>query len=509
MKDESRKMKAGYEKLGRLFTVVSIFLIAAACSPLRVAPQNEMVPADARQSLLRVTATRQGHFFNRPWQRQNPATQTAIGVIVPGGRVLINGLLVADHRYIELETLDTRHKAPAEVLVVDYEANLALLKPLDPDFLAGRKPLQLAGDVSVGDSLSVWQVKPNGDVVPSMGRVTSVELGVYFQDHLFLTYHISNSLPYRFNNVTLPVVKDHALAGLVLRQNPSGQAVEVIPTSVIRPFLEDAREGPYRGFPMAAFLYGPTLDPQLRRYIGLPEALTGIYVRKVIKGGPADRAGLRAGDTVLRVGDFALSNTGRFDHPQYGQISLVHLIRTHYHVGDEVPVQVFRDGEILNLNIVVGQRRPDEFLVSPYIVDQAPAHLIVGGLVLQELSMPYLREYGSDWLVNAPIHLLYYQQNQDYLDSDHREKIVIISSVVPTPYTIGYEYLSNLEVMQINGQPIRKLADVPRALASPDGGFHRFELRQHPKLIFLDPEELPLIHQIITQRYGIPIPPME
>ena len=140
------------------------------------------------------------------------------------------------------------------------------------------------------------------------------------------------------------------------------------------------------------------------------------------------------------------------------------------------------------------------------MVDQAPEHLIVGGLVLQELSMSYLREYGTDWQANAPIHLLYYQQNQDYLDSDQREKIVIISSVIPTPFTIGYESLSNLEVMRINGQPIRKLDDVPRALALPVEGFHTIALRQHPRMLYLDPLELPLIHQIITQRYGIPVP---
>ncbi|MBR9982345.1 MAG: PDZ domain-containing protein [Desulfatitalea sp.] len=495
----------------RLVRTVLILLIGlvglgiTACGTLRGATSLDSVPADARESLLRVTVTRQGYLFNRPWQQQRPATQTAIGVIVAGGQVLVNGLLVADQRYIELETLDTRRKAPAEVHVVDYEANLALLRPLDPLLLEGRKPMDLAGDVAVGDLLSVWQVNPGGVVIPASGEVTSVELGAYFQDNHFLTYHLDASLPYRFNSITLPVVKGNALAGLVLRQNPSGQAVEVVATPVIRHFLEDAGEAPYRGFPMGAFHYGPTLDPQLRRYIGLPEALTGIYVRKVIRGGPADEAGLRAGDVLLRIGDFQLTNTGRYEHPRYGQTSLVHLIRTHYHVGDKVPFQVFRDGGILDLEIVLGHRRPEQFLVPPYMVDQAPEHLIVGGLVLQELSMSYLREYGTDWQANAPIHLLYYQQNQDYLDSDQREKIVIISSVIPTSYTIGFEPISNLEVLRINGQPIRNLADVPRSLRTPVDGFHRIELRQHPKLLFLDPAELPLIDEIITQRYGIPV----
>ena len=113
-------------------------MLMSACSMLPTSSRNSGVPKDVPQSLLRVTVTRQGYVFHRPWQQHRPVTQTAIGVIVSENRVLVNGLLVANQRYIELETLDTRKKQPARVVVVDYDANLALLEPLDPDFLEGR-----------------------------------------------------------------------------------------------------------------------------------------------------------------------------------------------------------------------------------------------------------------------------------------------------------------------------------------------------------------------------------
>jgi len=469
---------------------------------------NGMAPPMAQQALMRVTVTSQSYIFHRPWQQRRPVTQTAIGAVVPGGMVLVNGLLVANHRYIELETLDTHVKQPARVVVVDYEANLALLAPLDETFLDGRRALQLEDRAAVGDRLSVWQVKPNGDVVPSDGRVTSVDLGIYTQSNFFLTYRLNSLLQYRFNNVTLPVVRGDKLVGLVLRHQQAGQTIEVISTSVIRHFLADAGNGEYQGFPSAGFRYGPTLDPQLRRYIGLPDRVTGIYVQKVIKGGPADRAGLEAGDVISQLGDFEISNTGLFELSPHGKISVIHLIRTLYHVGDTVPAKVFRNGNIIDLTIVLDHRRADEYLVPPYIVDQQPEHLIVGGLVIQELSVPYLREYGNNWAADAPIHLLYYHQNQDYLNGDQREKIVIISDVISTPFTIGYERLSNLVIVNVNDQPIGKLDDVRKALTAPVDGFHKIELMQHPKLIFLDPQQLPQIHHMITQRYRIPIPPL-
>ncbi len=490
------------------FSIVFVLLFFFACSPFMQNASKVIAPGSAKQSLLRVRVTSQGYVFHRPWQQKRPASFTAIGVIVPGGRVLVSGAMLADHRYIELETLDTQRKQQARVAVVDYEANLALLEPIDPEFLAGRPALPLAADPLPDDSLTVWQVKPNGDVVPAVSQITSIELGGFAQDNYFLTYRLENSLPYRFSNLTLPVVKDNALAGMVLRQSSGGQTVEVIATPVIRHFLKDAADGNYRGFPTAGFNYGATLDPQLRRYIGLPDSVTGIYVQKVIKGGPADAAGLQAGDVVTQVGIYTVSNTGQFDYPKYGQTSLVHMIRSLYFVGDQLPLTVFRKGQTVDLNVTLDHRSPGQYLVPPYVVDQQPEYLIVGGLVIQELSVPYLREYGADWTSTAPIDLVYYQQNEDYRNGDEREKIVIISSVIPTPFSIGNENLSNLVVNKVNGRRIRNLGDVRQALATPVNGFHKIEVKQHPKLLYLDPRQLPEIDKIITERYRIPIPPL-
>lgn len=493
----------------RLFLAVVTFCLLAACGSLRPALPESPLPASAQRSLMRVTVTSQGYIFHRPWQQRRTVTQTAIGAIVPGGRILVTGTLVADQRYIELETLDTQERQAARVAVVDYEANLALLEPVEKTFLAGRTAFELAPDASLGDRLTVWQVKPNGDVVSADSQLTSVELGIFSMDQFFLTYRLSSSLQYRFNNVTLPVVREGALAGLVLRQNPTGQTIEVISTPVIRHFLTDAQDGIYAGFPTAGFHYGATTDPQLRRYAGLPDGAYGIYVQKVIKGGPADKSGLRAGDVILQMGDHPITKEGQFQDPLYGRTSLAHLIRTHYHVGDTLKLEVHRQGSRLPVDVVLDHRRPEQYLVPPYLFDRPPTYLVVGGLVLQELSVPYLREYGNDWVSTAPVDLLYYQQNQDYLNGgEQREKIVIISDTIPTPFSIGYENLSNLVVTRVNGKTIGKLSDVRLALASPVNGFHKIEFQQHPKVIYLDPKELPLIHQLIATRYRIPIPPL-
>ena len=146
----------------------------------------------------------------------------------------------------------------------------------------------------------------------------------------------------------------------------------------------------------------------------------------------------------------------------------------------------------------------EDFLVPPYVVDTPPRYYILGGLVLQELSLSYLQEYGSQWPVKAPIGLVYYEKNQHVMDPGGREKIVFLSQVLRTSKTFGYESLSDLVVTRINHKAINRLEDVPRALESPVKGFHRVEFEEHPKVIYIDPEEINSINRQIKQRYNLP-----
>ncbi|HZU23549.1 MAG TPA: PDZ domain-containing protein [Terriglobales bacterium] len=53
------------------------------------------------------------------------------------------------------------------------------------------------------------------------------------------------------------------------------------------------------------------LTPQLREFFGAP-AEQGLLVRSVEKGGPAEQAGLRAGDVIVKVGDRPIRNLGDY-----------------------------------------------------------------------------------------------------------------------------------------------------------------------------------------------------
>src|SRR3954452_13306794 len=95
-------------------------------------------------SLVRVNVTGQPYDYQRPWQKKAPFSKRALGTVLAKGRVLVTADLVANQNFVELERAETGEKTGADVVVVDYEANLALIEPNDTNFLNAHGPLQLA-----------------------------------------------------------------------------------------------------------------------------------------------------------------------------------------------------------------------------------------------------------------------------------------------------------------------------------------------------------------------------
>src|SRR5947207_351739 len=127
-------------------------------------------------SLVRVNVTSQAFDYFRPWQKKAPFSKRALGAILPHGRVLVTADLVANQNYVELERAESGEKTAANVVVIDYEANLALLEPMDKKFLDGLQPLDLALDTVVGYRLAAWQLESNGALVVTGGIVASIQM---------------------------------------------------------------------------------------------------------------------------------------------------------------------------------------------------------------------------------------------------------------------------------------------------------------------------------------------
>jgi S1-C subfamily serine protease len=455
-------------------------------------------------ALVRVNVTGQSYDYFRPWQKKAPFSKRALGAVLSRGRVLVTADLVANQNYVELERAETGEKTAARVQVIDYEANLALLEPTEKTFLDGITPLEITADTVVGDRLAAWQLEPTGALLATEGLVTTVQMTEYPIDvGEFLTYRVSIPMQYRENSYTVPLVKNNKLAGLLLRYDSRSQLLDAIPAPIITHFLKEADSQNYRGFPSAGFSFFPTRDPELREFAGEKGKGGGVYVTNVEPNTPAMKAGLQVGDIVTAVADREIDQNGNYVDPFHGKIEFTNLLTAHAYSGDVVPFRVQRNGKPIQINVTLEHRDTRDYVSPPYNLDQPPRYYVLGGLIFQELSRQYLKEWGPTWERSAPQRLVYFDRFQSELFPEGNRRVVILSQVLPADSTIGYDDLSYLTVTKANGKEIKSLEDLAEAVKQPIDGFIKIETEEDPKQIALDAAQVAAEAPNLQENYGI------
>jgi len=455
-------------------------------------------------ALVRVNVTGQSYDYFRPWQKKAPFSKRALGAVLSKGRVLVTADLVANQNYVELERAETGEKTAARVQVIDYEANLALLEPTEKTFLDGITPLEITADTVVGDRLAAWQLEPTGALLATEGLVTTVQMTQYPIDvGEFLTYRISIPMQYRENSYTVPLVKNNKLAGLLLRYDSRSQLLDAIPAPIITHFLKEADSQNYRGFPNAGFSFFPTRDPELREFAGEKGKGGGVYVTNVEPKTPAMKAGLQVGDIVTAVADREIDQNGNYLDPLHGKIEFTNLLTAHANSGDVVPFRVERNGKPIQLNVTLEHRDAKDYVSPPYNFDQPPRYYVLGGLIFQELSRQYLKEWGPTWERSAPQRLVYFDRFQSELFPEGNRRVVILSQVLPADSTVGYDDLAYLTVTKVNGKEIKSLNDLAEAVKQPIDGFIKIETEEDPKQIALDAAQVATEAPNLQENYGI------
>ncbi|HSP45154.1 MAG TPA: PDZ domain-containing protein [Chthoniobacterales bacterium] len=485
-----------------------VALLVSAAFPISAfaatkGPETVVKPKEL--SLVRVNVTGQPYDFVRPWQKKAPFSKRALGAVLPGGRVLVTADLVANQNYVELERAESGDKTAANVVVVDYESNLALLEPSDKKFLEGLTPLQLALDTVVGDRLAALQLESTGALVLTEGLVTTIQMTRYPADlGQFLTYRVSMSLQYRDNSYTVPLVKNNKLAALLLRFDQRTQVVDAIPAPIIAHFLKDAEKQPYQGFPSAGFGFFPMRDPQLRKFAEQTSKPAGVYVTSVDPSSPAGKAGILVGDIIVGVGNSEIDQNGNYVDPLYGKIEFTNLITAKAFAGDSLPIHIQRAGKPMQVQLALEHRNANDYVIPPYSLDRAPLYYVLGGLIFEELSRQYLREWGANWLKDAPQRLVYKDRFQSELYPDGKQRVVILTQVLPANTTIGYDDIAYLTVRKVNGKEVKSLGDLAEAVKQPVDGFITIETEEDPKQIALDPKQVDAEADALKQNYGLP-----
>jgi len=112
-------------------------------------------------------------------------------------------------------------------------------------------------------------------------------------------------------------------------------------TSVINQLIEfKTVKRPYIG------IYGSSVDSTTAKRYNLPE---GIYVESVEEGSPAETAGLKQSDIITKI-----------ENKEVKSVNELNKIKYTYSIGDTVKLSVYRNGEEIEINIVLGEQPEEE-----------------------------------------------------------------------------------------------------------------------------------------------------
>ena len=301
-------------------------------------------------------------------QPEGGGTATGSGFLVDTeGHVVTNSHVVAEADKVEVKLGSSDTTYDAEVVGTDPATDVALLKVDAPaDSL---HPLALADSskVEVGEPV-VAIGNPFGlDRTVTAGIVSAIQRQIQAPNGFSISHVIQTDAAINPGNSGGPLIDSSGRVIGINSQIQTGGGGNgnvgigfAVPINTAREVVTQIEE---HGEVKHAYLgiSGGSITPDLAKALKLPVE-EGVLVNEVVKGGPADQAGLKGGDTSATIEGASFRLGGdiitEVDGEKVGGMEEVINQVNAAAPGDKMDLTVDRDGEIKTVTVTLGVR-PD------------------------------------------------------------------------------------------------------------------------------------------------------
>lgn len=445
--------------------------------------------------VVRVFTTRQRPNYDTPWQTLGVRTATGSGVVIAPRLIVTGAHVVADATFIQVQETHAPDKAIARVVCLGHDCDLALLTVDDDAFWRDLPIAQLDDLPQLRDKVQVVGFPTGGEELSiTEGVVSRLEVQHYSHSKRNLLA-LTVDAAINAGNSGGPVFRGDKVVGIAFQALKNAENIgELVPAVFIRRLLEAAAKGRDLQVPSFGLSIQTLENPTLHRSLGLAPQDSGLLISHVLMGGSAEGL-LRPGDVLTHIDHLAIANNGTVRYRGRWRTSFSVVLADH-HVGDELPLRVWRDGAALDLRLTL---KAHTGLVPASLYDRPTRWFLYGGLIFQPLSLHFLRTW-TKWQTNAPRRLveLYYSG----LPTAERRELVVISGLLADALNAGYEDAQDDTVRSVNGVPVRDLPHLFELLHSAQG-----LVRLHTDLdllIVFDADEVRATQPRILERYRLP-----
>jgi hypothetical protein len=468
-------------------------LIAGALA--QPAPGQDVSPWT--RSVVTIEATRKDYDYLQPWNKRLKASQKT-GVVVDGPQILTTAEDLFDRTLVRVQRSGRGRWWSADVAWIDYHANLALITVAEPGFWQGVKPAELSEPTASEGDLQIvrWRQGRFETRRAEFNQFNAAEGRLSYAPHVQM--EVSAEITGAGSGE--PLVSKSRVQGLLVAQE--GNTCTAVPSAFIQSILKARRAGRYHGLGYFDFVWQPGENLATLAFLKMEGEPRGVLINEVPYT-PGVTPVVKSRDILLKVDGFEIGIQGDYEDPEYGHLILENLATRNKWAGDEVNLQIMREGVVQDMVYRLPRAEYKNQLLPDHRFDQDPEYLIVGGLVFQPLDDAFLRSWGPDWKRRSPFRLFYYNNEHP---TPERPALVVLSQVLPDVYNLGYQDLRHLVVDQVNGKKIRYLSDVREALKHSENGFHKLQFMKSDSLrtaILAADDQEPATKRVLA-RYGIP-----
>lgn len=477
-----------------MIRLTSILFLLAALVATPAAQKSR--PDEMDDSVVQMEVSRRQYDFVQPWTRRVDQLQK-VGTVVGPHEILTTAEYLSDVTLLRLQKGGRGKWYQGEIEWADFHANLAIVTCKDDNFWKGLKPVRIADTTPrTGEAqLARWRggimELRNLDISRfqvKRGKLTNVDL-------LFL--EVNSEVP--GTGWAEPILQNDKLIGIT--SSKEERTATVIPSSFIKQCLDQRKN--WKGIGYFAFVWEPAENPATLEYLKVPGDPRGVIIIETPTNQVTD---LKVHDVITEIDGFAIDQKGDYRDPQYGPLNLECLSTRKHWAGDDVKLKIWRGDKFIEVKYQLPKVDYNTEVVPDYVFNKEPEYLLLGGLLFQPLTGPYLQSWGAgDYQRRAPFRLSYLARKKATPDMP---SVVVLSQILPDRFNLGYQDARYLVVESMNGQKVRTLRDIAEARKHPKDGFHEvvFEKGDSLSRIILDASQADDATHRVMERYGITDP---
>jgi S1-C subfamily serine protease len=463
--------------------------------PVPIAPPKPNGPV--QKSLVRITATSVEPDYRAPWNAGGLERGVGAGFVISGNRIMTNAHVVANSRYLTVERDGDPNKYPAKVQFIANDCDLAVITVSAPDFFKDMLPLRFGGIPALESTVSAYGYPIGGERMSvTTGIVSRIDFQLY--THSSVDQHLAIQISAQINpgNSGGPVMQDGKVVGVAF-QGYSGDVAQgvayMIPTPVIKRFLQDISNGHYDEYPDLAITYAKLQNPAQRRFVGLKDDDRGVLVSSVVAAGPSDGI-LYPGDVLLAIDGHPIASDANVELD--GERAQFEEVVERKFKGDSVKMDIVRNKQPLTVTIKL--YKPWQYSVLGHSYNVRPRYILYGGLLFQPLNLDMLEAYRTADL-RVRHFFEYFVQDELYLQ---HPDVIVLSNILPDPINTYLAPYRGGIVDEVNGKKIRTLDELANALAeSPEQLIIRM-IGEGPPLV-LNRSQVEAARERIKTRYNV------